>query len=125
VDWIAKHPNLEGLECVRYHAVGGVRGALGEPKHVHLIITTEEYAEDRESGALEGRDSVEELPLQVMYRREPQVSTTPFLAAINLLKLLRSEGTATGPTFYRCHLKRVRQVAEEFEDSNIRWVLRA
>jgi len=84
----------------------------------------EELAEDEEVEAPEQVDSVEELPLQAMYHRESQVLITPFQVVSNLLRLLRSEGKVISSAFYRCHFKRVRQAAEEFEDCNIRWVLR-
>ena len=59
MDWVAEHPNLEGLQCDRYYPVRFTSGAIGEPEHIHLLITARELVEDREAGAPERRDSVE------------------------------------------------------------------
>ena len=77
VGWIADHPTI-GDFCVRYQPAKLISSALGDSEHVHLMVTAEELTEDRELvGFPEERDSVEELPLQVIYRRESQ-ALTPF-----------------------------------------------
>ena len=49
----------------------------------------------------EDRDSVEELPLEAMYRRESQVLTSYFQVVLGHLRLLQSESTVIHPTSSR------------------------
>jgi len=108
VKWIADHPTIEDF-CVRYQPAKLISGALGEPEHVHLLVMAEELTEDGELvGFPEERDSVEELPLQAIYRRKSQVLTPPFQIVLNLVRIPRSENTIIGPTVRRCHVEGVR-----------------
>jgi len=125
VDWIKDHPDINNVarRCQPAFPLSELLDQSWNRKHVHFFITAEEAVEDAGPAKdAEERDRVSEFPLQMMHRRESQVSTPP-LQALNLVRFPRGASKIPG-TFYRCHIKRVRQVAEEFEDSHIRWVLR-
>ena len=125
MDWIKDHPDINQVArfCQPIFRLSELFDQSWDSKHVHFLITAKEAVEDADPAkAAEQWDYVSELPLQTMYRRESQVSTPP-LQALNLARFPR--GTRKTPdTFYRRHIKRVRQVAEEFEDSHIQWILR-
>lgn len=87
INWVAEHSDVE-VFCGRYQAIGPVSGALGTSEHVHLVILASELVEERELvGAPEGRDSLKELPLQAIYRRECQVTKLPLQIVLNPLRL--------------------------------------
>jgi len=120
MDWIKNHPDINKVACHCQPAnhLSELLGQSWDRKQVHFFITVEDASPAKD---FEERDDVPELPLQKMHRRESQVSTPP-LQALNLVRFLRGASKTPG-TFYRRDIKRVRQVAEGFEDSHIRWIL--
>lgn len=125
VDWTKDHPDINKVarRCQPAFPLSELFAQSWDRKHVHFFITAKETVEDAGPAKDdEERDHVSDFPLKMIHRRESQVSTPP-LQALNLVRFPRGESTIPD-TFYRCHIKRVRQVAEEFEDSHIQWILR-
>jgi len=124
VDWIKDHPDINKVArfCQPIFRLSKLFDQSWDPEHVHFFITAKEAVEDAGPAKdSEETDGVPELPLQKMHRRESQVSAPP-LQALNLVRFPRGASTTPG-TFYRHNIKRVRQVAEVFGDSHIRWIL--
>jgi len=124
VDWIKDHPDINKVarRCQPIFRLSKLFDQSRDPQLVHFFITAKEAMEDaRPAKDSEERDDVPELPLQKLHRRESQVSTSP-LQALNLVRFPRGASTTPG-TFYHRDIKRVRPVAEGFEDSHIRWIL--
>jgi len=87
-NWIVEHPNLQDVQCVRYHPWQLISGVLEDRKYVHLVVTVHEFAKDGEVDVPEERYSMdEELPLQEMYHRESQVVATHFKVDSNIFRL--------------------------------------
>ena len=125
VDWIKDHPDIKKVarRCQPAFKLSKLFDQSWDPNHVHFLVMAKKVMEDAgPAKAAEERDRVSELPLQTMHRRESQLST-PSSQALNLVRFRRGASTITG-TLHRRLIKRVRQVAEEFEDSHIRWILR-
>lgn len=71
--------------CQPPTTVKNVFGERWNSNHVHLFITADESEEDEESEtAVESRDTVPELPLQIMNRRKCCVFVPSFCITLNL-----------------------------------------
>lgn len=130
-NWNKKHPSIEEVSRTKWQPAKCLNAILGEiwdPDLVHIIITAEESVDDQSlAGALQ-RMNVNvgpESPLQAIRDREPQAFTPPFRAALNILRLPQSENANLTLSFHGRNIKGVRPLTEEFDNCDLRRVLRS